>query len=109
MNKRPKEAMRLGLEHNLLAFLVTRRQLHAEDGWIRATRRSEGLPAAKVAELLGVQKREILRLEAAEKEGKITLLKLRSLAEAMGCEVVHAIVPKEGSSYEEIAERERSS
>jgi transcriptional regulator with XRE-family HTH domain len=102
--KRPDDSLRLQLEHNLLAFRVARRLLHVEDGWIRATRRREGLPAAKVAERLGVKKREILRLEAAEKAGKITLKKLRRLAEAMGYEVIHAIVPKEGSSYAEIAE-----
>jgi transcriptional regulator with XRE-family HTH domain len=104
MSTLPKQAQRSTLEHNLLAFTVTRRRLHVEEGWIRATRRLEGLTAAKVAERLGVKKREVLRLEVAEKEGKITLLKLRQLAAAMECEVIHALVPKDGNSFEEVAE-----
>lgn len=106
MIKRPKHAVRLELEYIVLPFDVAGPRLRGVDGWLRTGRRVEGLSAAQVAERLGVRKREILRLEVAERAGKITVSRLRQLAAAMGCEVVYAIVPKE-TTFEEIAKQEK--
>ena len=46
---------------------------------------------------LGVTKHEIFRLEKAEQESRIVLANLRRGAIALGCELVYALVPREGS------------
>lgn len=106
MMKRPKHAVRLELEYIVLPFDVAGPRLRGVDGWLRTVRRLEALSASVVAEHLGVRKREVLRLEVAEKAGAITLGRLRQLAAVMGSEVVYAIVPKE-TTFEEIAAQEK--
>jgi hypothetical protein len=51
-----------------------------------------------------VKQQSIDSFEKAEAADRISLSNLRRMAEAMGCELVYAIVPKSGS-FQELAER----
>ena len=62
-------------------------------GWLRGVRQAVGLPVAEMARRMKVGESEIFRLEVAEVEDSITLKKLRAGAEALGCELVYAVVP----------------
>jgi predicted DNA-binding mobile mystery protein A len=73
-------------------------------GWLRAFREALGVSQLKVAELMHVKQQSIVSFEKAEAEDRITLRNLRRVAEAMGCELVYAIVPKSGT-IQELAER----
>jgi transcriptional regulator with XRE-family HTH domain len=59
----------------------------------------------ELTERLGVQRREIFRLEEAEKESRITLATLKRAAEALDCELIYGLSPKAGTLVEMAAER----
>lgn len=63
-------------------------------GWIKAIRESLGMPAAYLAKRLGIVQSSVHRLEISEAEDSITLGSLRRVAEALGCELQYALVPK---------------
>lgn len=63
-------------------------------GWIRAIRDALGLTAAKLGERMQVSQPTITELEKAEVEKRITLGSLERAAEAMGCTLVYALVPR---------------
>ena len=76
-------------------------------GWLRAVRESIGLGQQDVAGKLGVRRQSFADLEAAEKRGSATIASLERAAEAMGCELVYYLVPREplASTYVELARR----
>ena len=108
MKKRPKEALQRELEYIIMPFEVAKRRAVGINGWLRAVRRAQDLSAKEVAERLWVKKREIMRIEVAEMNGTVNLLKMRCLAAVIGCDLVYAFVPK-GTTFEEIAQREGKS
>jgi predicted DNA-binding mobile mystery protein A len=63
-------------------------------GWIKAIRESLGMPAAYLAKRLGIVQSTVHRFEISEAEDSITLGSLRRVAEALGCELQYALVPK---------------
>jgi predicted DNA-binding mobile mystery protein A len=63
-------------------------------GWIRTLREALGMSGRQLAERIQVEPSRITEMEKAETHGNITLKSLRRAAEAMGCEVVYAFVPK---------------
>ncbi len=65
--------------------------------WLRAVRQATGVPVYVMADRLGVTKHEIFRLEKSEGESRIVLANLRRAAEALGCELVYALVPQKGT------------
>jgi predicted DNA-binding mobile mystery protein A len=62
-------------------------------GWIRAIRDAIGMTTTQLAERTGVSQSRIPRIEDAEARDSITLKTLRSVAEAMDCTLVYALVP----------------
>ena len=64
-------------------------------GWIKAIRESLGMAAAHLAARLGVTTSTVTRLETSEAEDTISLGTLRRVAEALGCELHYALVPKQ--------------
>ena len=75
-----------------------------ERGWLRELRQLSGVPAAEIAKRLNVTTSELHRLERAERDGTITLKKLRKVAEAMECQLVYGIVWRERPLYSKAAE-----
>jgi predicted DNA-binding mobile mystery protein A len=63
-------------------------------GWIRSIRMALGMSSKQLAERMHVKPPRITELEKAEMHGNVTLKSLQRAAEAMGCEVVYALVPK---------------
>jgi len=72
-------------------------------GWLRGVRQAVGMRVDEVAWRLKMGKSEVYRLEMSEARETITLGKLRATAEAMGCELVYAVVPRQGT-LEDLAE-----
>ena len=64
-------------------------------GWVKAIREAFGMPAAHLAKRLSVVPSTVLRLETSEADDTITLGSLRRAAEALGCELQYALVPKQ--------------
>lgn len=67
-------------------------------GWIKAIREALGMPAAYLAKRLGVVPSSVTRLETSEADDTISLGSLRRAAEALGCELQYAMVPKQSLS-----------
>lgn len=64
-------------------------------GWLRAIRHALGMSTGQFAKRLNISQPRVLKLEKAEIDGSVTLASLRKAAQAMGCEFVYAIVPRE--------------
>jgi transcriptional regulator with XRE-family HTH domain len=99
------------LDETLLGFRAARRAIAEEaleGGWLRAVRQATGIPVHVLQKRLGVTKYEVFRLEKAERTSRIGLANLRRAAEALGCELVYALIPREGS-LEDLAATERAS
>ena len=63
-------------------------------GWIRAIRTALGMTMAQLGRRLEVSAPGIADLERREASGSITVAKLRSAADALGCDLVVAFVPR---------------
>lgn len=87
-----QEAYRLWLRHyeNLLG---------REEKGLKFIRESLLLSVTTVADRLAVSRNAIRKIELSEKSGKINLLTLRKVAEALDCELVYEIRPKSGRSF----------
>ncbi|MBU1363480.1 MAG: mobile mystery protein A [Gammaproteobacteria bacterium] len=67
-------------------------------GWVKAIRESLGMTATHIAQRLGVTTSTVTRLETSEADDTISLATLRRAAEAMGCELQYALVPRQSLS-----------
>ena len=89
-------SLRQELDERLLPFrMVKRRKLRA--GWVRSVRLATGMREKELAERMGVGRREVRRLEVAETSSRIMLGTLQRAAAGLGCDLVYALVPKEGT------------
>lgn len=66
-------------------------------GWVREIRTALGISQSQLAARAGVSRATVQQMERAEGRRRITLASLDRLAQAMGCQVAVAIVPKGGS------------
>ncbi len=73
-------------------------------GWVRAIREALGMPANVYAQKLGITGGGLASLEKAEASQTITLASLHKLADALGCELQYALVPRQ-SLQEQLRER----
>lgn len=74
-------------------------------GWLAAVRNALGLSRAAVAASLKVTPAAVQDYEKAEKADAITLATLRRVAGAMDCELVIALVPRNGLTFAQLAAR----
>src|SRR5258706_9916081 len=66
-------------------------------GWLRAIRTGLGISGVQLAKQLGVKPPRVVEMEKNEVDGAITLKVLERAAEAMGCSLVYALIPRAGS------------
>lgn len=64
-------------------------------GWLRAVREAVGLTQNEVALKMGVKRQSYAQFETAEELGSISIGSMRRAAQAMDCELVCFIVPRE--------------
>lgn len=101
--------LRLGqLERALTPFLATKEIPRPQKGWIRAIREATGITVREMAKRLRKAPSVAAHLEGSEAEYRITLGRLREAADALGCQLVYALVPKSGSLQELAEERART-
>src|ERR1700733_3307298 len=97
------------LERSLQPFLAVRDLRRPQRGWVRAIREASGLTVRGLAKRLyqtsKVTPSRVAQLEKFEAEYRITLGSLRDAADALGCKLVYALVPKSGS-IQELLERD---
>lgn len=63
-------------------------------GWIRTIRTALGMTMAQMGKRLGISAPGIADLESREAKGSISVARLRSAAEALGCDLQIVFVPR---------------
>lgn len=63
------------------------------EGWLRTVRKALGMSGSQLAKKMKVTRGRIAQAELAERGGAATLKSMQSMAAAMGCRFVYAIVP----------------
>jgi predicted DNA-binding mobile mystery protein A len=71
-------------------------------GWIKTLRVALSMSVEQLASRLGLTRGRINQLENAEVHDAVTLRTLKEAANAMGCELIYAVVPKGNSTLEDI-------
>lgn len=93
------------LERRLRPFLPAREATRPQKGWIRAIREASGITLLELATRMKRSLSLAAQFEKSEAEDRITLGSLRQVAGALGCDLVYALVPKQGT-LQDLAERQ---
>jgi transcriptional regulator with XRE-family HTH domain len=78
-----------------MAFRVVQEKAGKVQGWLWTVRHAVKIPVAEMARRMGVSGAEVYRAEYAEGRGVIELQTLRRAAEALGCDLVYGLAPRE--------------
>lgn len=65
-------------------------------GWIYTIRTALGMSQTQLARRLGLSREAVSKWEAREAAGNMTISTLRQAADALGCELLIAFIPREG-------------
>jgi len=76
-------------------------------GWVRAIRDVLGMSATELATRMGVTQVAVTKLEASERAGGARLATLTRAANALGCDLVYAFVPRASLEDQIRAQAER--
>lgn len=96
------------IERALHPFLAAKDLPRPPRGWLRAIREAAGVTLREMAKRLKKSPSLAFSLEKSEAEYRITLGSLREAADALGCQLVYALVPKNASIQELVEERART-
>jgi predicted DNA-binding mobile mystery protein A len=94
-NRRNLLSQRRLMEKKIRPWTALRADKAPGSGWIKAVRGALGMSARQLADRIGVEQSTVTRLEERESVGKVTLESLATVAKAMDCKLVYAIVPNE--------------
>ncbi len=96
MNAKIKAVARQQNRNKLNKMAKTAQFQQPDGGWIRYIRQALGMTGSQLGRRLGgISKESISQKEKAELDKSITMKALHEAAEAMGCKLVYAIVPKQ--------------
>ena len=76
-------------------YLAAKKAPMPKAGWLRTLRKALGLGTGQLARRMGAHQPWVLQLEKAEVSGAVTLASLKKAADALGCDFVYGIVPRE--------------
>ena len=71
-----------------------------QKGWVKTIRSALRMTEGELAAKMGVNQATLHKLEKSEVAGRIQLVTLRKAAQALNCEVVYALVPKQNLQNE---------
>lgn len=74
-------------------------------GWINTLRKTLNISLKQLGKKLNVSSQNINQFEQREKDGSISIQKLREVAEALDMEFIYTFIPKDGS-LEKMIERQ---
>lgn len=95
MNSTQSRAARRALDRRLSHLPPAAAFTPPARGWIRAVRNALGMSAADLAARLQVTAASVSDMERSEHDRRIRLDTLERAAQAMGCELVYALIPRE--------------
>jgi transcriptional regulator with XRE-family HTH domain len=107
MRDEQRDFARKALDRELRPFRVAGKEKHPTQKLLRRVRQVLGIPVAEIAQKLFVNRSVLLRLEQSEARETISVRALGRVACAMGCKVVYAVIPNDGKTLEEMADRRK--
>ena len=87
-----------------LAALDTFSMNRPRQGWVRTIRGALQMSDSELGARLGVSRQAVAAMEVSERAGTVRMSTLAAAAEAMGCQLVYAIVPVAGGTLEGIVQ-----
>ena len=78
-----------------------------QEGWIKSVRNALGMSAAQLGRRVDRTRANISAAERSEQEKRATIQSMKTLAEAMGCKFVYAIIPTDGDIKNVIEQQAR--
>jgi predicted DNA-binding mobile mystery protein A len=77
------------------------------NGWVSTIRRAIGMSSAQLAARMHISRQSLEALEAREVAGTATVDALRRAADALDCDLVYALIPRQGSLETVVTEQAR--
>jgi hypothetical protein len=105
VRERERQMARKKLDKELKYYRWAGREKKPTQGLLRAVRHALGVPVAEMLRKLEMSPSVLFRLEQSEMRGTISLNGAGELAQAMGCQLIYAVVPQNGKTMEELAEK----
>lgn len=96
------------LDHSLAKLKPLGQTVRPVQGWLRAIRTGLGMSGVQLAGQLGVTPPRVVEMEKSEVEGAISLKVLERAAEAMGCVLVYALIPRAGTLEQTVRDQAKS-
>jgi predicted DNA-binding mobile mystery protein A len=84
------------IDRSLEPFVGLRSVSRPQRGWLRAVREALGITIREVSRKMRKTPQTVASFEKSEAADRVTLQTLRCYAEALDCELVYVIVPKNG-------------
>ncbi len=97
---------RMELDAEMHHFRYAGKRKDPTSGLLRAVRHALEIPAAEIAEKMGVCSTSLFEMENREMNSTISLRSMSRMAAAMGCKVVYGIVPRGGKTLQQLAEEQ---
>jgi predicted DNA-binding mobile mystery protein A len=107
MREEQREMARRELDKKLRYYRQAGREKYPTRQLLRKVRQALGVPMAEVARKAGMNRSVIFRLEESEARSTISLRSMTRIANALDCEVVYAVIPRDGTTLEEMAARRK--
>jgi predicted DNA-binding mobile mystery protein A len=95
MRAQNRALARKHLDKKLSPLRDSKALLRPPKGWVKALRESLGMTGEQLARRIGVTKPRVYEIERAELSGSITLDSLERAAQAMDCQLVYALIPRQ--------------
>ncbi|MEZ5558134.1 MAG: mobile mystery protein A [Pseudomonadales bacterium] len=95
MRAQDRALARKHLDRKLNSLRDSTALLRPPKGWVKALREALGMTAEQLARRIGVTKPRVYEIERSELDGSITLHSLERAAQAMDCQLVYALVPRQ--------------
>jgi hypothetical protein len=105
MLERVRQLARKKLDKEMKYYRWAGREKNPTPGLLRAVRLALGIPVAEMLRDLDVNPSVLSRLELSERRGTISLKRAGQVAQAMGCQLIYAVVPRDGKTLEDLAEK----
>jgi predicted DNA-binding mobile mystery protein A len=89
-----QKIIRKQISRRLDALIEIQKQFKGIDSWIDYVRSALGMSVVQLAGRLGLAQSSVSTSIKLEKEGRVTIEKLREVANAMDCDLVYGFVPR---------------
>ncbi len=74
---------------------ISKKPSRPKQGWVRTIRKALGMTGKQLAKRLCVSRSRVIKIEEGEQRDAVTLRTLKDVANALNCELMYMLIPKE--------------